>query len=801
MKKLNFNHILFCIFVFISGFSFGQEINVLDNATLQPVAGAYVYVNEVLQGSTDNKGKITLNGLKKGDQITIKHLSFFPATVTFEDLEKNNFKIFLNEKVYNLEAFVISPKRDSLTLKESPLKIRKIEAEEINFYNPQTTADMLIYTGDVFVQKSQQGGGSPVLRGFEASRVLLVIDGIRMNNAIYRSGHLQNIITIDPNMIQSAEVIFGPGSVIYGSDALGGVMVFQTKNPVFSNDSKWITKGSAYTRYSTANEEKTGHFDISIANNKFGWISSYTYSGFGDLMQGNNRNYALGTNWYRNFYVKTIDGKDSVFVNKNPNLQVGSGYEQFDILQKIMWKQSANITHTFNFQYSTSSNIPRYDRLQQTSGGLPRFAEWYYGPQKRLLTYYKLEHTQGKWWDKATLTTSFQNIEESRHTRRLNNLKLQSRIENVEVYALNADFSKKIKKHKIFYGLEGVYNKVWSKAHTTNIITGETDSLDTRYPDGGSDWYSAAIYLNYSYKFNDLLTLHAGSRYNYIELFSLFKSKNFFPFPFDEVRQVNHAPGGMIGITYLPGKWKIALTGNTGFRSPNVDDLGKVFESVPGLLIVPNPNIKPEYTYTADLTIGREIEKTYLEATAYYTYYDNLITTAPYTFNGQDSIFYDGRWSRIVANQNALNAFIYGLQASMQANVTEYFSIRSTLTYTYGRIKTDSTPYPLDHIPPVYGMTSFKLNKNKFKGEIFFIYNGWKRLKDYNMFGEDNLSTATPWGMPAWITVNARTGYHLNKFLEIQLALENILDQNYRHFASGISAPGRNFRITIRGYF
>lgn len=144
MKKLNFNHILFCIFVFISGFSFGQEINVLDNATLQPVAGAYVYVNEVLQGSTDNKGKITLNGLKKGDQITIKHLSFFPATVTFEDLEKNNFKIFLNEKVYNLEAFVISPKRDSLTLKESPLKIRKIEAEEINFYNPQTTADMLI---------------------------------------------------------------------------------------------------------------------------------------------------------------------------------------------------------------------------------------------------------------------------------------------------------------------------------------------------------------------------------------------------------------------------------------------------------------------------------------------------------------------------------------------------------------------------------------------------------------------------------------------------------------------------------
>ncbi|NJN34367.1 MAG: TonB-dependent receptor plug domain-containing protein [Saprospiraceae bacterium] len=72
------------------------------------------------------------------------------------------------------------------------------------------------------------------MRGFEASRVLLVVDGVRMNNLIYRSGHLQNAITVDQNMLDRVEVLFGTASTVYGSDALGGVVHFFTKKPLLN---------------------------------------------------------------------------------------------------------------------------------------------------------------------------------------------------------------------------------------------------------------------------------------------------------------------------------------------------------------------------------------------------------------------------------------------------------------------------------------------------------------------------------------------------------------------------------------
>ncbi len=110
-------------------------------------------------------------------------------------------------------------------------KVAVISSKTISRSPLGTGADLLAMTPGVRIQKSQGGGGSPVLRGFEDNRVLLVVDGVRMNNAIYRSGHLQNAITIDPNTIERVEVVFGSSSVGYGSDALGGVIHYYTKSP------------------------------------------------------------------------------------------------------------------------------------------------------------------------------------------------------------------------------------------------------------------------------------------------------------------------------------------------------------------------------------------------------------------------------------------------------------------------------------------------------------------------------------------------------------------------------------------
>jgi len=300
------------------------------------------------------------------------------------------------------------------------------------------------------------------------------------------------------------------------------------------------------------------------------------------------------------------------------------------------------------------------------------------------------------------------------------------------------------------------------------------------------------------------LILNDGLRFSSVGLNAKFTDTTFFKFPFDEASQQNSALNGNVGLIYMPdAETRINALFSTGFRAPNVDDLSKVFESSPGNIIVPNENIKPEYTYNGELGIGHKLgRKVDVQATGYYTFLTNALTVKNDQFNGQDSILYDGVMSNVVSMQNASRAYLYGLELSMNGKISNHVKVYATYNYTYGRIINDSTAaIPLDHIPPVFGKLGFQVIDGKFRGEMFVNYSGWKRIEDYNPFGEDNQAFALSQGMPSWYTINARFGYQFNKNLGIQLACENILDRNYRVFASNISAPGRNFIFTLRGSF
>lgn len=800
MKKI-LSVILICSSISV----IAQTVKVVNKSNLKALQNVAVYNKSNNTGNiTNQKGETDISQFNKEDSISFQLVGYYPQTLTIKQIEEQKFKVYLSEKSYDLNEIVVSASKFEEKRKDVPQQIQVINSKDIEFMNQQTTPDLLQQSGNVLVQKSQAGGGSPIIRGFEANKVLLVVDGVRMNNAIYRGGHLQNSMTIDNNMLENLEIVFGPGSVIYGSDALGGVMHFHTKKPILSDANKVFFQGNAFTRYSTANQEKTGHVDFNIGLNKIAFLTSFTYSDFGDVMQGNIRNDFYGNWGQRRHEIIRIDNKDSMILTNNINLQTQSAYKQYDVMQKILFKQSDKILHTLNLQYSTTSNLPRYDRLNTYSGGLLRDAEWFYGPQERIFTAYHLDLNAEKGiYSKARVTLAFQDIEESRNTRRRGSNWRRSQIEDVKVYTLNADFEKKLNKNEIRYGIEGMYNLISSKASELNIVTNDTRPAGTRYPNGGSDYTTMAAYLTHSWEINPKLIFSQGVRYNVVTLNAKFTDTTFYKIaPLDYTQNTNSLNGN-IGLVYMPGAdWRFSILGSTGFRNPNVDDLGKVFDTQPGLVIVPNPGIKPEYTYNADLGISKTINKQVtLHGTTFYTIIQDLIATDKFTYNNQDSILYQDVMSQVVANQNKDNAYIYGFNAGLNADITEAISIFSSINYTYGRIKTDTTDYPLDHIPPVFGKTSFILKLKKFKGEFFMLYNGWKRKKDYNMFGEDNFGYATAWGNPAWITLNLRTSYQLNNYFQLQLALENILDQNYRVFASGISAPGRNFVITLRSKF
>ncbi len=690
-------------------------------------------------------------------------------------------------------------------------KIDVVSAKTIAKFNSQNTGDLLINTGNVFVQKSQQGGSSPVIRGFEASRVLLVVDGIRMNNAVYRGGHLQNAITVDQNMLERVEVIYGPASTMYGSDGLGGVLHFRTKSPVLSTGDKLKVTGNALVRYSSANEEKTVHADVSLGGKKIAWLQSYTYSDFGDMKMGDNYKSKYPDFGRRSRYITRINGIDSVVTNDDDRIQRFSGYKQWDITQKLLFKQSDKVSHSLNFQYSNSSDVPRYDRLQDTKnfggsiGTTLRYAEWFYGPQTRLMTAYELNAAQLGFLNDLRVNLNYQDIKESRQTREYRRYdRFDSRGEHVKVIGFIIDGRKTWGNNELNMGIDGQLNDVKSVADRTNLTTGVKTKLDTRYPDGKNNMNYFGLYAQHLLKFKKgKWVLNDGLRLQAVSLHSTIVDNSFFNLPVTNIKQSPFAVTGNLGLIYMPSP-KTRLTGNlsSGFRAPNVDDVVKVFESSTAAkrVLVPNTDIKPEYTYNFDLGISQSIpDKVMFEMTAFYTLFRNAIASAPFKLNGQDSIIYNGVTSAVYASQNVNQAYIYGINARLKIELGKKVSWDNTISKTYGRYKNpDRTKKPLDHVPPVFGKTSITYSDKKFSTEVYGMFNSWKKIKDYNPDGEDNGQYATADGMPAWFTFNWRGSYAFTKNLTLQAGVENITDRNYRYFASGFSASGRNFIIALR---
>lgn len=680
-----------------------------------------------------------------------------------------------------------------------PFAARKLTNRGWNM-NAQSMAEVLQNSGMAFVQKSQSGGGSPVLRGFEASRVLLQVDGIRMNNAIYRTGHLQNIITIDPNSLQYVDILYGPSSTIYGSDALGGVVNMFTKEPKFAQDNKGGLTGNVGSRYSSAINEFQVHADFNIAGKKWASFTSVTSSQFGDVTQGDKRNSKYPDFGKKPFYVNTVSGTDYAVVNPDPNEQIASAYKQVDIIQKISYMPRAGQTHMLNVQFSNTGDVPRYDRLTEVAGNVPRFGDWHYGPQKRLLLAYHFNTDLKKgYFGKLQSILSYQDVEESRHDRRFNNKNVNHRWERIKVVGYTLDAMHKKGNSESHAGFDMQLNNLTSTAFAEHIVTGARSAINTRYADGDNNMNYFAVYYQQMYKIKPNLILNAGARFTQVSLRSIFVDKTVFPFPFNSAEQNNSAISGNLGITHnTASSWRLSALLSTGFRAPNFDDLAKVFDSRAGAVVVPNPDLKPEYTYNGEINVGKISEKVNTGASVFYTLFRDAIIVAP---NGQPNIIYQGTNSVVLASQNVAKAFLYGGNAYFGYTFNGKTEVSGSITYTYGRFKTDTGNVPLDHIPPVYGRAGIKHREDRWNVEAYALFNGWKKIKEYSASGEDNQQYATPDGMPSWVTVNLRTQFFATKGISILAGVENILDRNYRYFASGISAPGRNFIVTLRASF
>jgi len=796
-------------FILIQLFSFGlfaQEVTVKDEVSGETLEAVTFNSNQPKLSAVTNKlGIANLTDFKDVKKIYIRMLGYETLTLSYSQIENQGFKLFLTPENTSLNEVVLSASKWEESKKSVPNSIVTFKPKDIILANPQTTADLLTNTGKVFVQKSQLGGGSPMIRGFATNRVLINVDGIRMNNAIFRSGNVQNVISIDANSIQNTEVILGPGTVIYGSDAIGGVMNFYTLEPEFTPNKNQYYFGNVMSRWSSANNEKTLHFDLNVSSKKWAFVTSASFSDFEDLRMGNH-----GPDAYtRPDYVQTIDGIDEVVTNDNREMQVASGYNQINFIQKVAYQPNEFWKFTYAYHYSTTSDFNRYDQLLRRRDGNLRFAEWYYGPQEWTMHHLKINYKKGnKWFDKAQFNAGFQQFEESRHNRNFNGLTRTSNIENVDAYSANVDFIKKFgSKNRISYGLEYILNDVNSFGFQRNIETQEQVNSPSRYPDG-SKWQSLAAYLQYENKLSDKFTFQSGIRFNQIWLDATF-DKTFVDYPFDKTNINTSAFTGSVGFTYLATKnTALFFNAGTAFRSPNVDDVGKIYESTPGNLVVPNPNLEYEYAYNAEIGIQQKIGKSIsFDVTGFYTHVIDALVRRNFTLNGESTIEFQGEVSNIQAIQNAAKANVYGIQAGLNIELFPYLHWKTNANWTKGEEELDNgDTAPLRHAAPFFGDSRLSLKTNKMTTDLFVVYNSNIKAEDLapSEVEKDYLYATDANGnpyVPSWYTLNLKSVYKLNETWSFSGGIENITDQRYRPYSSGITAAGRNFILAVRTAF
>ncbi|WP_372767731.1 TonB-dependent receptor plug domain-containing protein [Lutibacter sp.] len=795
-----------------------QEVKVLDRETGFPIQNVTIYNdNRDLVVYSNKHGIADLSAFKDTDVISFNHLAFIEFEILKKELGIINFKVKLTNRSELLDEVVLSASRGKETRSRIAETISITSREDIKKIAPQTSADLLANLPGIKVQKTQMGGGSPVIRGMEANRVLLVVDGVRMNNAIYRTGHLQNSITVSPTVLERTEIIYGPSSVIYGSDALGGVINYFTKIPEINKENTVNT--SISSRFSSVNDEKTMHLDLELGFSKWASFTAVSYSDFGDLKMGKTRNHGFD-NWGK---VYQYSNNTNTFYNpvgvpnSNPNLQKNTGYNQLDLLQKFYVPLNKKTDISFNFQYSTSSDIPNFDNLAEVSSGKLRYAEAYYGPQNRFLasTYLHI-NPDYSWLEKGSLVFAFQQIEESRIERRMNSLDRYYRYENVDVYSLNGDFTvplNKAKNRNLSYGFEFTHNDVSSNAIGRKIavngneINGFTNDfvIQSRYPDGGSQYSSAALYTNYRQDLSSKSTLNTGIRFTSTFLKALWVDDTFITLPDMDIYTDNKAVSATAGYVYKPSaNWQISTLVSSGFRSPNIDDIGKI-RYKNGQVTVPNIYLKPEYVYNSELGIMRYFnEKNFLvSANVYYTLLHNYIARGTFEMNGEKTLGYDGVMATTMANINNKNAYITGGTFSFQGTIANHFKSNGSVTYTKGR--SYDKKLPLSSIPPLFGNLEVSYNFNKFQTGLNYRFNAAKKLNDYNLEeGIDNIEqtpfiaeTGNYYGTPKWSTLNLNTNYQFSDKVSISFRIDNIFDVHFKEFASSISSPGRNYMGSV----
>jgi hemoglobin/transferrin/lactoferrin receptor protein len=642
-----------------------------------------------------------------------------------------------------LTQVVITALRKKEQALNTPYSTAVVDTDYLNKFSPRTTPEALMNFNGVFVQKTNHGGGSAFIRGLTGNQTLLLVDGIRLNNATFRYGPNQYLNTIDAFTIQHIEVLKGSGAVQYGSDALGGAIQVITKTPLFTNgEPAW--KVQLLGRGVTQAMEQTARGGVSYTTRKIAAQVGITHRRFGDLIGGDT------------------SGR-----------QAPSGYTEIAIDAKAKLQLRQNILLTIAHQLVQQRKVPVYHKVV-----LEDFSTNEINPQCRILSYAKLNfQTNHTLLHQIEITASFQQNKEGRNSRKNTSLLLRKEKDQVSTKGLTVDIASIINKHwSVNSGVEWYHDRINSSRVDINTQTNEGQYKRGLYPNNANYCNYAAYSLHHFNK--GKWRFDAGVRFNAFDIRMA-----------DTVLgNVRIRPTALVfnaAALYNIGKGhRVYITINSGFRAPNIDDMGTL-GIVDFRYEIPTQELLPEKSlnYEAGYKFGNQ--RLSLEASVYYMQLQQLITRVK--LNGQIINGY-----AVYRKENTEQAFIRGAEGSLNMLISSYWRAGGSINYTYGQNTTKQEP--LRRIPPVNGRLFLQLEKKQW----FATAESWFASRQNRLAqGDKEDNRINPGGTPAWRVVNFYAGYGWRK-LKMNITFQNIFNADYRTHGSGINGMGRSILVALQ---
>lgn len=679
-------------------------------------------------------------------------------SVTFEIVDENgqvrylgNWEAYSGQDPVRIEVGglvlhqVVSANRIKESQFQAPAEIAVIRMDEQPERGLTQTSDLLKEEAEVNLQKTNLGGGSPIMRGMSGNRVLLMVDGFRLNNATYRLGLNQYLNTVPGGSLDQIEVMSGPSGVQYGSDGLGGTIHLRSGDPAGDGGDNLHYQGF----YSTADGTNTHQVRATGRRGNLSLGGHFSFNDYSDLEAGGD----LGE-------------------------QIATGYDAWDGSMNLTWDLGEGRKLRMINSISDARDVPRTDRI--ISG---RDLVWAYDPQKFQLHGLRYEASlNSKFVDFMDVGLGFMASEEG--TRRISaGSPDQQRDEFtfVDTWQVNGTFTKLTGHVQWVWGFDTQTDVVDGFGEQIDLITGAVSPRGGKFPDD-SDYESLGVFVAPVIQLTRDADLRLGLRYTDAGLTGTLEE----PIGFVDQRFSQLTPSATFSWTM--GQHFFSVGASQGFRAPTLEDSLSLGFSNQGF-DAPNPDLEPEQLWSYEATWRMRTTKSLLQATAYTSRYTDLMDKVPGTWRGSDT--FEGE--QVFILDNVGKATIDGASLQYQHRFNKLHSLRGDAAYVYG-YQDDAQDY-MRRIPPLRGNLGYSFTQGDLRLSGVF---SWAQRQDKLSAGDISDNRIPEGGTPGYEVIHLRGHYAFSKQFSLNLAVENITDKLYKVHGSGVFEPGRRVVLEVK---